>query len=85
MGYNRKKIRDCEIYSPFSQLIGKEFNFEREVILGMNLIVRLNEEQKLAKSGFLHRSRTEYLIFFLGKYYYRDMNFYFVYDKVYKQ
>ena len=37
---------------------------------------------------FLHRSTkggTEYLIIFLGKYYYRDINLYFVYDKVYKQ
>ena len=34
-----KKTRGCQIYSPFSQLIGKGFNFEREVILGMNLIV----------------------------------------------
>ena len=85
MGYKRKKIRDCETYSLFSQLTGKEFNFEREVIPRINLIVRLNEEQKLAKSCFLHRSGTKYLIFFLGKYYYRDWNFYFVYDKVFKQ
>ena len=37
---------------------------------------------------FLHRSTkggTEYLIIFLGKYYYRDINLYFVYDKVYRQ
>ena len=67
MGYNRKKIRDCQIYSPFSQLIGKGFNFEREVIPGMNLIIRLNEEQKFVESFFLHRSTkggTEYLKFF---------------------
>ena len=44
-----KKIRDYHIYSLFSQLIGKGFNFEREVIPGMNLIVWLNEEQKLAE------------------------------------
>ena len=40
----KKKNRDCQIYSLFSQLIGKGFNFGREVIPGMNLIVRLNEE-----------------------------------------
>ena len=45
----------------------------------MNLIVQLNEEQKLVESFFLHRSTkggTEYLIFFLGKYYSRDINLY---------
>ena len=54
----------------------------------MNLIVQLNEEQKLVESFFLHRSTksaSEYLNFFLGKSYYRDVNLYFVYDKVYKQ
>ena len=53
-----KEIRDCQIYSPFSQLIGKGFNFEREIIKGMNLIVRLDEQQKLIESfidnGLLH-------------------------------
>ena len=39
-----KEIRDCQIYSPFSQLIGKGFDFEKETIPGINLIVRLNEE-----------------------------------------
>ena len=83
-----KKIRGCQIYSLFSQLIGKGFNFERKVMPGMTLIVWLNEKQKLVQSFFLHRSTkggTEYLIIFLGKYYYRDINLYFVYDKVYKQ
>ena len=45
----------------------------------MNLIVRLNEEQKLVESFFLHRSTksaSEYLNFFLGKSYYRDVNLY---------
>ena len=39
----RKKIRNCQIYSPFSQLTGKGFDFEREDMPVMNLIVRLNE------------------------------------------
>ena len=47
-----KKIRDCQIYSPFSKLIGKGFNFERELIKGMNLIVRLDEQQKFIESFF---------------------------------
>ena len=69
-----KTIRDGQIYSPYSQFLGKGFNFEREVIKGLNLIVRLNEEQTLIESFFLHRSqkgRTEYLNFFLGKAYYK--------------
>ena len=47
----------------------------------MNLIVRLNEEQTLLESFLLHRSPksgTEYLIFFLGKAYYRDINLLYV-------
>ena len=79
-----KKIRDAQIYSPYSQFIGKGFNFERKAIKGLNLIVRLNKEQTLIESFFLHRSPkggTEYLNFFLGKVYYRDINLYFVYDK----
>ena len=54
----------------------------------MNLIVRLNEEQTLLESFLLHRSPkggTEYLNFFLGKAYYRDINLYFLYDRQYKQ
>ena len=47
-----KKIRDCQIYSPFSKLIEKGFNFERELIKGMNLIVRLDEQQKFIESFF---------------------------------
>ena len=83
-----KTIRDGQIYSPYSQFLGKGFNFEREVLKGLNLIVRLNEDQTLIESFFLHRSPrggTEYLNFFLGKAYYRDINLYFVYDTQYKQ
>ena len=81
-------IRDGQIYSSYSQFLGKGFNFEREVTKGLNLIVRLNEEQTLIESFFLHRSSkggTEYLISFLGRAYYRDVNLYFVYDTQYKQ
>ena len=88
MGYERKKNRDCKIYSPYSQLLGKGFNFERKEIKSMNLIVRLNEEQTLLESFLLHRSPkggTEYLIFFLGKAYYRGINLLYVYDKQNKQ
>ena len=83
-----KKIRGCKIYSPYSQFLGKGFNFERKEIKGMNLIVRLNEEQTLLESFLLHRSTkggTEYLNFFLGKNYYRDLNLFYVYDTVNKQ
>ena len=65
-----KKNKDGQIYPPYSQLIGKGFNFERKAIKGLNLIVRLNEEQTLIKSFFLHRSPrggTEYLNFFWEK------------------
>ena len=51
-------------------------------------MVRLNEEQTLIESFFLHRSTqggTEYLDFFLGKAYYRDIDLLFVYDAKYKQ
>ena len=65
-----KAIRDGQIYSPYSQFLGKGFNFEREVIKALNLIARLNEEQTLIASFFLHISpRTEYINFFLGKAY----------------
>ena len=77
-----KKIRDGQIYSPYSQFIGKGFNFERKAIKGLILIVQLNEEQTLIDPFFLHRSSkggTEYLNFSLGKAYYRDVNLYFVY------
>ena len=80
-----KLIRDRQIYVPYSQFLGKGFNFERKAIKGLNLIVRLNEEQTLIKSFFLHRSpkgRTENLNFFLEKAYYRDI--YFVYDRQHK-
>ena len=72
-----KKIRDCKIYSPYSQLLAKGFNFERKEMKGMNLIVRLNEKQILLESFLLRRSPksgTEYLNFFLGKAYYRDIS-----------
>ena len=88
MGHSRKKIRDGQIYSPYSQFIGKGFNFERKALKGLNLIVRLNEEQTYIESFFLHRRSkggTEYLNFILGKAYYRDINLYFVYDKQNKQ
>ena len=78
-----KKIRDRQIYSPYSQLLGKGFNFEREAIKGLNLTVRLNEEQTLIESFLLHRSPKggkEYLNFFLGKAYYRDINLLYVYN-----
>ena len=51
---------------------------------GLNLIVRLNEEQIYFQCFFLHRRSkggTEYLNFILGKACYRDINLYFVYDK----
>ena len=82
-----KKIRDCKSYLPYSQLLGKGFIFERKEIKDMNLIVRLNEEQTLLESFLLHRSTkggTEHF-FFLGKYYYRDINLFYVYDTVTKQ
>ena len=66
MGYSRKKSRD-QIYSPFSHFIGKGFSFEREIIRGLNLTVRLNENQTLIESFFLHRSPrgdTEYINLF---------------------
>ena len=83
-----KQIRDGQIYSPYFQFPGKGFNFERNLIAGLGLTVRLNEEQTLIEFFFLHRNqkgRTEYLNHFLGKAYYRDVNLYFVYDTQYKQ
>ena len=73
---------------PNSQFLGKGFNFERKALKGLNLIVRLNEEQTYIESFFLHRRSsggTEYLNFILGKAYYRDINLYFVYNKQNKQ
>ena len=83
-----KTITDGQVYSPYTEFLEKCFNFEREAIKDLNLIVRLNEEQTLIESFFLHRSTkggTEYLDFFLGKSYYRDINLLFVYDTKYKQ
>ena len=83
-----KTIRDGQIYSPYSQFLGKGFNFEIKLVSGLRLTVRLNEEQTLIESFFLHRSQkggTEYLNFFSGKAYYRDINLYFVYNTQYKQ
>ena len=83
-----KAIAGRQIYLPFSQFLGKAFNFERKLIPGLNFIVRLNEEQTLTESFFLHRSQkggTQYLNLFLGRAYYRDINLYFVYDTQYKQ
>ena len=77
-----------EIYSPFSHFIGKGFTFERALTKGLNLIVRLNENQTLVESFFLYRSRrcdTEYINFVLGRSYYRDINLYFAYDRQNKQ
>ena len=34
-----KTITDGQIYSPYSQFLGKGFNFERKAIKGLNLIV----------------------------------------------
>ena len=88
MGYSRKKIRDCQIYLPFSHFIGKGFTFERALIKGLNLIVRLNEIQTHIESVFLHRSPsggTENISFVLGRSYYRDINLFFVYDRQNKQ
>ena len=83
-----KIIGDGQIYSPYSQFLGKGFNFEIKLVSGLRLTVRLNEEQTLIESFFLHRSQkggTEYLNFFSGKAYYRDINLYFVYNTQYKQ
>ena len=57
--WNRKQktIRDAQIYSPYSQFLGKGFNFEREVIKDLNLIVPSNEDQNLIESFFVHGSR----------------------------
>ena len=38
-GTTEKKIRDGQIYLPYSQFVGKGFNFEIEIIKGLNLIV----------------------------------------------
>ena len=65
-----KTIRDGQIYLPYSQFLKKGFNFERGLIKGLKLIVRLNESQTIIESFFLHRSRrgrTEYLNFGGGK------------------
>ena len=50
MGYNIKTIRDGQIYSPYSEFLGKGLerkagkkNLERKAIKGLNLIVLLNE------------------------------------------
>ena len=50
-----KKIRDGQIYSPYSQFLGKSFSFERKAIKGLNLIVRLNEEKPLSNLSFYNR------------------------------
>ena len=87
MGYSRKKKSEI-VYSPFPHFTGKGFNFETPTLRGLNLVVRLNEKQILIENFFLHNEpnkSTEYLNFFLGRYYYRDINLYFVYDKQYKQ
>ena len=58
--------------------------FERLTLQGVNLVARLNEKQTLIENVFLHNDphkSTEYLKKFLGRYYYRDINLYFVYDQ----
>ena len=83
-----KKIRDCKIYSPYSQFIGWKFNFEREVVKSKNLVVRLSASNKLIESFFLHRNPnylTQYINSLLGRNDYRDINSYFTYDTQYKQ
>ena len=79
-----KRIRDCQIYSPFSYFIRKDFTFERALTKGLNLTVRLNENQTYIESFFLHRSTsggTENINFVLGRSYYRDIYLYFVHDR----
>ena len=53
----------------------------------MNLMVQLDEEQKLIESFFLYQPpwNTKYLNYFLEKNYYRDINLYFVYDRPNRQ
>ena len=89
-----KAIRDGPIYSPYSQFLGKGFNFERKVLKGLNLIVRLNKDQTFIESFFLHRSPKGGTEFFLGgegggggwvKACYREINLCFVYDTQNKQ
>ena len=66
----------------------KGFNFEREDIKSKNLVVRLSEDNEFIESFFLHRNPnhpTQYIIFLLGRNYYRYMNLYFNYDTQYKQ
>ena len=76
------------MYSPYSQYIGKGFNFEREVIKSKNLVVQLGEDNKSIESFFLHRNLnhpTQYKNFLLERNYYRDINLYFTYDTQYKR
>ena len=83
-----KKNRDRQIYSPFSLFIWKGFTFERVIIKGLNLTVRVNENQTRIESFFLHRSPsgdTKNIKFALGRSHYRNMNLYFVYDIQNKQ
>ena len=85
---HQKKKRDCQIYSPYQQFIGKGFNFEREVIKSIALVGRLSEDNKNIESFFLHRNPdhpTHYLNFLLGRNFYGDINLYFTYDTKYKQ
>ena len=71
------------LFAIFS-FIGKGFIFERALIKGLNLIVRINENQTHITTFFLNRGpsgSTENINFLLGHYYYRDINLYFVYDR----
>ena len=78
-----KKIRDCQIYSPHSQFIGKGFNLEREVVKSKALVVQLSEDNKNVESFFLHQNPnhpTQFINFLFGRNYYRDINLYYTYD-----
>ena len=84
----KKKNRDCEIYSPYLQFIGKGFSFEREVIKSKPLVVRLSEDNKDIKPFVLHRNPNhpmQYLTFLLRRNFYRDISLYFTYDTQYKK
>ena len=64
MGYNTEKKGMDKSTRHILNLLEKLL-----VINELNLIVRLNEDQNLIESFFLHRSpkgRTEYINFFLG-------------------
>ena len=62
-----KKSEIVKFICHFLILLEKGFMFERPTLQGVNLVVRLNEEQTLIEDFFLHNDphkSTEYLIFF---------------------